>query len=149
MIDNFIIIPDNYESPEVGIPTNKNYDCGDSSGYFLISNLFSELVDEYQRSKARKNLGIENTSGGQTKEYNIFYGTDELYLNFSNTPKLTIDAGSDSYIYIALDDPNLHIYVNGMCGGFYEHNIAQINGTDYIIYKSVYPNLGLTNIEIR
>lgn len=39
------------------------HSCGDPKGYFLVDNLFSELSDEYQRKKARENLGVNIESG--------------------------------------------------------------------------------------
>ena len=42
------------------------HSCGDPKGYFLVDNAFSELQDEYQRKKARKNLGI--TESGEISQ---------------------------------------------------------------------------------
>ena len=146
-----IILPSNVKELPVNntkSTVKSSYKCGDGSGYFLIDNLFSELIDEYQRARARKNLGIKN-SDGTLGTYNIYYGTDESDLIFSNIPQLTVNADNNSFIYIALDNEDLCIYVNGICGGFYEHDRNTIDGIDYIIYRSTNPNLGLTNIEIR
>lgn len=35
-----------------------NSTCQDNSGYFTVDNLFSELITDYQRLLARRNLGI-------------------------------------------------------------------------------------------
>ena len=43
---------------EVEVP---EHSCGDPKGYFLVDNALSELADEYQRSRARKNLGLVDT----------------------------------------------------------------------------------------
>lgn len=60
---NTILFPDDNQNNiediiEVETP---EHSCGDPKGYFLVENAFSELVDEYQRNRARKNLGIADS----------------------------------------------------------------------------------------
>lgn len=63
------------------------YGCQDQNGYFTISNLFSELTDDYQRETAKKNLGIAslnnliwgNISGNLVNQKDLYnFVTEEV-----------------------------------------------------------------------
>ena len=85
----------------------------DPSGYFTVNNLFSELIDNYQRSIARQNLGIAdvysqiwgNLSGNlsdQTDLYNIL--TQKSNLNsptFTGAPRVPLASSTEDSDIIA------------------------------------------------
>lgn len=82
--------------------------CRDKSGYFLVDNLFSELVTEYQKLLARRNLGISDDSvlkWGSIKG-NLVNQSDLLNFVAEQLSKTTTDINhiTDQKIINALQD---------------------------------------------
>ena len=56
-------ITEDLEKCDLNCNTIMYYGCPTDEGSFKVDNLFTELTTDYQRTIARKNLGIENLDG--------------------------------------------------------------------------------------
>lgn len=85
-LDEFVINSptfDELDEDAICVPecnSNPEGSCKDSSGYFAIDNLFSELLTDYQKLLARRNLGIgdENLLKWGSIKGNLVNQTDLL-----------------------------------------------------------------------
>ena len=79
--------------------------------------------------------------------YPIFYGISLDTLSRTGDKTITVNSGTQDYIYIKTNNVS-EFNVNGFTGGFELVNTETLLGTTYYIYKSVNYGLGNTTITI-
>ena len=115
---------------------------------YIFTNIIDSIVFELECVTTEK---TEYKLTSLNFYYPIYYGNQSIILNLTKTKnnKFKIVTSTNQYMYILIPRyKNSRIAVNNFIGGFNDPQILNLNGIDYLFYKSVNPNLGTCYIEI-